>query len=64
MMIEGYVYIVIPSAKYKRTRKLAKKQGHDTAWRTNIIVLFSTSHILRVCKKKIRAASCRPEIEF
>ena len=28
-MNEDYVYSVFPSAKYKRTRKLAKKQGLD-----------------------------------
>ena len=28
-MNDGYKYIVIPSAKYKRTRKLAKKRGFD-----------------------------------
>lgn len=28
-MSEDYVYSVFPSAKYKRTRKLAKKQGLD-----------------------------------
>jgi mRNA interferase YafQ len=29
MMNEDYVYSVFPSAKYKRTRRLAKKQGLD-----------------------------------
>lgn len=29
MMSDDYVYSVFPSAKYKRTRKLAKKQGLD-----------------------------------
>ena len=28
-MSDNYVYLPIPSAKYKRTRKLAKKQGLD-----------------------------------
>jgi len=28
-MNDGHKYIVIPSAKYKRTRKLAKKRGFD-----------------------------------
>ena len=28
-MSEGNIYTVFPSAKYKRTRKLAKKQGLD-----------------------------------
>jgi len=29
MMSEEHIYIVFPSAKYKRTRKLAKKRGLD-----------------------------------
>jgi len=29
MMTDDYVYSVFPSAKYKRTRKLAKKRGLD-----------------------------------
>jgi len=29
MMNEKYIYTIIPSARYKRTRKLAKKQGFD-----------------------------------
>jgi mRNA interferase YafQ len=29
MMNDDYVYSVFPSAKYKRTRKLAKKRGLD-----------------------------------
>ena len=28
-MNEEHIYVVIPSARYKRTRKLAKKQGLD-----------------------------------
>ena len=28
-MSEGYVYSIFPSAKFKRTRKLAKKRGLD-----------------------------------
>ena len=28
-MNDGHKYIIIPSAKYKRTRKLAKKRGFD-----------------------------------
>jgi mRNA interferase YafQ len=29
MMNEDYLYTIFPSAKYKRTRKLAEKQGFD-----------------------------------
>jgi len=28
-MIERYIYSIFPSAKYKQTRKLAKKRGLD-----------------------------------
>ena len=26
-MSDGYIYVIFPSSKFKRTRKLAKKQG-------------------------------------